>query len=146
MYFIKDLKQFLQGKSQKILSTSAFLMVALLSFVGGTLFQKDRVVEGSKLVITVPDYEAKKQTLIEEQKGATLPLPTDGSGTQPIAKQVTSDPGKSQVNCPYVGSKNSDKYHKATCGVVKRIKPENRRCFDSPQVAEASGYQPGCVQ
>ncbi len=119
-------------------------MVAVLSFVGGTLFQKDQVVEESKLVITVPDYEAKEQVLTEEQKGA---LPPSDSAMVPIAKEVTpTQEVQSQTNCPYVGSKNSDKYHLATCGVVKRIKPENRRCFASPQVAEASGYIPGCLK
>ncbi|MEK9174071.1 MAG: hypothetical protein AAB845_02275 [Patescibacteria group bacterium] len=145
MRLIELLQEQLQGKSQKILSTSAFLMVAVLSFVGGTLFQKDRIVEEPKLVITVPDYETKKQTLIEEQTG-TLPAPTESS-LVPIAQEITpTTPPESQANCLYVGSKNSDKYHKASCGVVKRIKPENRRCFASPQVAEASGYKPGCVQ
>ncbi len=145
MSSIEFLQDWFRGKSQKILSTSAFLLVAVLSFVGGTLFQKDQVVEESKLVITVPDYEAKKQTLTEEQKGA-LPAPGEGSMV-PIAKEVTpNNVGEAQANCPYVGSKNSDKYHLASCGVVKRIKPENRRCFASPQVAEASGYMPGCAK
>lgn len=134
------IQNWFQEKGQKLLSTSAFLMVAGLSFVGGTLFEKDHTVEEPKLVITVPDYEAKKQMLIEEQRGTTL---------TPVVKEETSSSAlqdESQTNCPYVGSKNSDKYHLATCGVVKRIKPENKRCFASPQVAEASGYSPGCVK
>lgn len=144
MSSLKFLQDWFQGKSQKILSTSAFLMVAGLSFVGGTLFQKDQAVEESKLVITVPDYTAKEKTLIEEQRGT---LPSSDSAMVPIAKDVTpTQEVQSQTNCPYVGSKNSDKYHLASCGVVKRIKPENRRCFASPEVAEASGYMPGCVQ
>jgi len=134
------IQNWFQEKGQKLLSTSAFLMVAGLSFVGGTLFEKDNTVEEPKLVITVPDYEAKKQMLIEEQRGTTL-TPTVKEETPPSVIQ-----SESQTNCPYVGSKNSDKYHLATCGVVKRIKPENKRCFASPQVAEASGYSPGCVK
>jgi len=141
------IQNWFQEKGQKLLSTSAFLMMAGLSFVGGTLFQKDHTVEEPKLVITVPDYEAKKQILIEEQKG-TVPIPAEPT----LAPVVKGEPSssviqeESQTNCPYVGSKNSDKYHSATCGVVKRIKPENRRCFASPQVAEASGYSQGCVK
>lgn len=144
MRLIVFLQDWLCDKSQKILSTSAFLMVAALSFVGGTLFQKDQVVEESKLIITVPDYEAKKQDLIKEQTGM-VPAPSPDSTVPSVVEAVPTAP-ESATNCPYVGSKNSDKYHKASCGVVKRIKPENRRCFASPQVAEGSGYKAGCLQ
>ena len=49
-------------------------------------------------------------------------------------------------NCPFVGSRNSDKYHAAGCAVVKRIKPENRVCFTSEDDARAKRYQAGCLK
>lgn len=36
-----------------------------------------------------------------------------------------------KVDCLYVGSKNSDIYHKPDCKWAKRIKPENLICFKS---------------
>ena len=42
----------------------------------------------------------------------------------------------------YVGSKNSDKYHKPDCYYVTRILPENLRIFSSKSAAESAGYVP----
>lgn len=41
---------------------------------------------------------------------------------------------------PYVGNKNSKKYHKVSCRFVKEMKPENRTEFPSIQAAEEAGY------
>lgn len=49
-------------------------------------------------------------------------------------------------NCPFVGSKNSTKYHLSTCAVAKRIKPENRVCFSSQEEAQKRGYVPSCLK
>jgi hypothetical protein len=139
-------KDWLQSKSQSILTTSAFALMAGLSFIGGTLFQKDHASQATPLVINVPDYEAMKQDVLKQEQGV---IPVAGeSNLDPVAKVVQESAPKeeSQSNCPYVGSKNSDKYHKASCGIVKRIKLENRRCFATPQIAEASGYVAGCIQ
>ncbi len=58
----------------------------------------------------------------------------------------TASPAIDQRTCPYVGSRNSNKYHLVTCAVAKRIKPENRVCFASPEDAQAKNYQPGCIK
>lgn len=50
------------------------------------------------------------------------------------------------AECRYVGSKNSNKYHLASCAVAKRIKPENRLCFASQEDAERRGYVPSCLK
>jgi len=42
----------------------------------------------------------------------------------------------------FVGSKNSDVYHYPSCRYAKRIKPENRVYFDTPEEAIAAGYHP----
>ncbi len=41
-----------------------------------------------------------------------------------------------------VGSKNSDKYHKSTCPLAQKIKPENMVKFDSAADAVKAGYAP----
>lgn len=148
MNIFTQIKSFWQEQGQKVLSGAAFVLVALISFIGGAVFQNDHLDKGTKLVINIPDYEAKKEVLKQEQN---TPLPsTAPSALEPVAKELpmitTPNNQALDKNCPYIGSKNSTKYHAATCGVVKRIKPENRRCFASPQIAEASGYVAGCTR
>lgn len=150
MNIFTQIKSFWQQQGQKVLSGSAFVLVVITSFLGGTLFQKDHLDTGAKLVINIPDYDAKREALKQEQ---TTSLPEEaGTLGEPIAQSVAQPSAMLSANpaidknCPYVGSKNSTKYHLASCGVVKRIKPENRRCFASPQVAEASGYVAGCTK
>jgi hypothetical protein len=42
----------------------------------------------------------------------------------------------------FVGSITSRKYHSPECGWARRIAPENRLCFASPEAAQAFGYRP----
>jgi hypothetical protein len=147
MDYLWQIKDWLKDKAGSILASSAFVLMAGLSFVGGTLFQKDQNEPSAPLVINIPDYEARTAEVLKTEQGT--PEPTSQANLDPVANTVvetTPLKEESLSKCPYVGSKNSDKYHLASCGVVKRIKPENRRCFASPQVAEASGYQAGCLK
>ena len=49
---------------------------------------------------------------------------------QNIGAWVCKDP---KEGCLYVGSKNSDKYHKIDCTYAKKIKPENLVCYHSDE-------------
>ena len=49
---------------------------------------------------------------------------------QNIGAWVCKDP---KEGCLYVGSKNSDKYHKVDCTYAKKIKPENLVCYHSEE-------------
>lgn len=42
----------------------------------------------------------------------------------------------------YLASRNSTKYHKQTCRIAKRIKPDNVITFASPEDAANAGYEP----
>lgn len=42
----------------------------------------------------------------------------------------------------YVGSKNSNKYHKKTCASAKKIKKYNKITFKSKKQAKRMGYKP----
>lgn len=57
-------------------------------------------------------------------KGAVLPIP------------------KSSYKGKYVGSKNSNRFHRPDCKWAKRIKPANRVWFDTRQQALKAGYVP----
>ncbi len=138
--------QFCKEKSSKILPAIGILLMTSLSFLGGTFFQKDHATSQGKVIINIPDYEAKKESLKKEQSAisVTLPSTTVTTHVEPAVSQVPD--ANVEKDCPYVGSKNSTKYHLATCGVAKRIKLENRRCFASEAIAKASGYVAGCVK
>lgn len=49
---------------------------------------------------------------------------------------------KSVKKGKYVGSKNSDKYHKKTCTFAKKIKKYNKVTFKSKSQAKRMGYKP----
>ncbi len=44
-----------------------------------------------------------------------------------------------------VASKEGGKYHRATCGLAKNIKPENKITFKTKAEAEKAGYKPCAV-
>jgi len=48
----------------------------------------------------------------------------------------------SSINCTYIGSVNSNRFHYAICGLAKRIRPENRICFNSSEDVKKRGYIP----
>jgi methylphosphotriester-DNA--protein-cysteine methyltransferase len=60
--------------------------------------------------------------------------------------QNTEAESISEENCPFVGSKNSDKFHIPDSAPAKRIKPENRVCFSSEEEALEEGYEPGTLE
>ena len=73
---------------------------------------------------------------ISEPAAAPVPDPAPESPT-PVAEAVS--PKSSGV---YVGSVDSDKYHKPSCRFAKEILPENEIWFDSAEEAQNSGYSP----
>lgn len=66
----------------------------------------------------------------------TTPKPTKNPTPKPTEKPPVSSQGR------YVGSIDSDKYHRPSCRWVKKILPENEIWFDSAEDAEAQGYSP----
>lgn len=71
----------------------------------------------------------------------------------PPAKTVTFTPVPQTISVPsvpqvapvtakvFVGSVNSDKYHKPSCEWAKKILPANEVWFSSAQDAQSNGYQ-----
>lgn len=146
---LKVLWQGVLEKGEKILISSVFLSSLVLAFLGGGLYKGDQG-EAPRLVINVPDYQ---KAALEFKNTSLEPLSQSQEGAsrvEPVAATVSGADSSLQAtdtqNCPYLGSKNSDKYHLATCSVAKRIKAVNVRCFATPEIAEASGYKPGCLK
>lgn len=78
---------------------------------------------------TIRMISDKKSLEIQESKSS------DDDGDP----QDDGQSGKEKEEGPFVGSKNSDVYHKSDCPDVERIKPENRVYFSSEEEAQADG-------
>ncbi|MCW1888331.1 MAG: hypothetical protein KIH67_002145 [Candidatus Moranbacteria bacterium] len=146
---LKVLWQGVREKGEKILISSVFLSSLALAFLGGGLYKGDQG-EVPHLVINVPDYQKAALEFKNVSPEAFSQPQEEAPRVEPVAAAVSGADISLQAtdtqNCPYLGSKNSDKYHLATCGVAKRIKAANVRCFATPEIAEASGYKPGCLK
>lgn len=56
------------------------------------------------------------------------------------ANQNSSPAPASQPAKKYVGSVNSDKYHRSSCEWARKIKPNNEIWFSSAEDAHSQGY------
>ncbi|MCI0471031.1 MAG: hypothetical protein L0Y73_05175 [Candidatus Aminicenantes bacterium] len=127
----------------KIVLAIGIILIAAVSFEAGYL-------EGQK----------NKQESIIVNKAACAPCPkanelaggseSAGAKTNSVKTEAatgTTEPASAEASagkqqtCAFVASKNSDKYHLATCQWAARIKPENKICFSSSEEAAKRGYQ-----
>lgn len=69
-----------------------------------------------------------------------------GESGQRVGATVGDTRSLQQGTCAFVASRNSKLFHAATCAVVKRIKPENKLCFQEKGEAEARGLKQGCMK
>ena len=58
------------------------------------------------------------------------------------ANQSNSAAPATQPVKKFVGSINSDKYHRPNCEWAKKIRPDNAVWFSSPEEAKNTGYKP----
>ena len=125
--------------NEKIVLVIGIILIAAVSFEAGYL-------EGQK----------NKQASVVVNKTACAPCPENNQTTkasESTASAGTNNPNGSSENqkteapttepqtCSFVASKNSDKYHLASCQWAARIKPENKICFSSTEEAQKRGYQ-----
>lgn len=129
------IKEFWLKYEAKVVLILAFILVAAISFEGGIL--KGQKMPQNPIIIEKPvESNVPNQNAPEGQN-----LPSE-------EKKTTPGPNIPDQSCAYIGSKNSDKYHLPTCPYAKRIKPENRTCFSSPDEAKSKGYVPdsNCIK
>ncbi len=107
-------------------------------YIDGTMFNKTLLSEGYARIATYPpnvkyveDFTAIQKQAREGNKG----LWSEETFNSEVVPEVKS-------SGTYVGSLNSDKYHKPTCRHAKNIESFNEIWFDTIQEAKASGYNP----
>jgi hypothetical protein len=136
---ISDKKAFLSKifslHKERILVFVALLAASALSFEAGWLEGSAR--QSEPLIIRLPAAVQTTESVSESPETASVSTVTPASGVEAAPNTAA---------CVFVGSRNSDKYHLSTCGVAKRIKPENRVCFSSKEDAERRGYVAGCLK
>lgn len=127
--------QFWLKYEEKIILVIGIILIAAVSFEAGYL-------QGQK----------NKQEPVVVSKTACAPCPknenadnnTSASSADNSQNSATKNQDKTNTDnqkCAFVASKNSNKYHLATCQFAQKIKPENKICFPSADEAIARGYQ-----
>ncbi len=119
-----------------------------LILVGGLCFEAGLLQgnTGKEVVVqfSVPPLPIMENQVSSREVGSpTESVSTVGEILQPVNQKITEKPPQ---DCRFVGSKNSTKYHLATCAVARRIKLENRVCFASQEEAQKRGYVPSCLK
>lgn len=140
-----QIKKFFKEKEDKFVLISSFVLVAIISFEAGYL--RGQSFKENPLIVEKPVLETREvvtDSAPEKNKTDTLTNNFLSASTNEPSKSLPASP----KNCPFVGSKNSDKYYPPDCQWAKRIKPENLVCFSSAEEAHQKGYQPAksCVK
>ena len=112
----------------------AFLLVSLLSFEAGVL--QRALKEGEPLMVRIP----------EQTPPVAMPTRVQDKLVPESAEITKGSANNQNEKCALVGSKKSNKYHLPASRCAQQIKPENKVCFESVDVAKASGYLPGCLE
>jgi len=131
------MSQFWLKYEQKIVLAAGIILVAAVSFEAGYLHgQKNK---NEPIVVNkVATVENANAAACQNQADANNSKNTSANSKSASAENTaTIDAQK----CAYVASKNSNKYHLATCQFAQKIKPENRICFASADEAIKRGYQ-----
>lgn len=130
---VSRVREFAVRERGRIALFFGILLVGVVSFEAGFLSGVAR--SSQPLVVNVP-VEANVSGGQVAGSSTESAVPSDAG-----AKAVPDASG-----CAFIGSRNSTLYHRPTCAVAKRIKPENVVCFTSAEDAQSKGYRAGCIK
>ncbi len=122
------IKEFLIKHEIKLALAGGFILVALISFETGYL--EGKKIQGKPIIIEKP---------VEYAKAAQESAPVASIAADSQQPKGVAGVSSTAQNCPFVGSKNSDKVHVPSCSFAKRIKPENLVCFKNLESATGQG-------
>ncbi len=116
---------------EKIILAIGIILIAGIAFEAGFLQGE----KNKKEPVVVNKVAASTECAANETANAD-------SANQPAEKPPAQNTTVTDTkNCPYVASKNSNKYHLASCQFAAKIKPENKICFSSADEAQKRGFQ-----
>lgn len=132
------IRQWFSENKERLLVLLGVLLVGSLCFEAGLL--QGKATPGASLQLTIPAAPS------EDISPKTIAPVLESPASAPVLVGEPVAAKESGMPCVFVGSKNSNKYHLATCPVAKRIKLENRICFSSKEEAEKRGYSASCLK
>lgn len=130
---LQKVKIFWEKYEEKVVLGVGILLIAAISFEVGIL-QGHKLEQKTLVIEKAPEIAWNDATSPNKVLGAE----TSASGAP--AKTLVEGEGSTNKECAFVGSKNSDKYHRPDCRWAKNIKPENLVCFKSEEEAKSRGY------
>ncbi len=141
----KLVRTFWEEHEQKVVLSMGMVLVAFISFEVGILQgqkwqQKPLIIEktNGQVCEAFSEKTNLKENITSKSKASTTFKENKLSEEKLLGERKS---------CVFVGSKNSNKYHKMSCRFAKRIKPENIVCFKSKEDAKEKGYVPAhCVK
>lgn len=118
-------------------------ILAKLDSLGASVYRTDEV---GTIVVTsdgnsLSFNKAASKIVAPKPTPKPTPEPTEEIKPTPKPTDKPTDPPTIEQKV-YVGSTQSNKYHKPTCRHAKNIKPENEIWFDSAKEAFLNGYEP----
>jgi hypothetical protein len=137
MSFLREAREWLELHHRNIFVLSGVLVVGALAFESG--FLRGQLAQSEPLIISIP-------SVAESQNNEKTQTVAENPSANTEQKNAPATEPQRTGQCPFVGSRNSNKYHLATCAVAKRIKPENKVCFASKEDAEKRGYVASCIK
>lgn len=142
MSILSNFKESLIGQfwlkyEQKIVLAVGIILIAAVAFEAGYL-QGQKHKHEPVVVNKIASTEVSSSNSCAAQ--------TETSGTKNTSAGNSAALGENTAvpdnqKCSFVASKNSNKYHLATCQFAQKIKPENKICFSSADEAIKRGYQ-----
>ena len=133
---LEKVKIFWEKYERRVVLVVGFILVAVISFgvgvlQGNKLDQKTLVIEKAPTEIALASTKAQQASVL----GVESNKDSKTESTAPTGE------------CLFVGSKNSNKYHKPDCRWAKNIKAENLVCFKNEEEARSKGYMgdKGCM-
>lgn len=121
------IKEFFLKNEEKLVLFVGFSLISVISFQFGIM--KGKKMHQEPFII---------EKGIEDQNTAQKPV---DAILEPRANDysIKGTELKTKNSCAFVGSKNSDKFYAPTCQWAKRIKTENKVCYENEQEAIAKG-------
>lgn len=138
----QKIKEWFGENKDRLLIVVGLFLVSIFAFEAGVIYSSTQ--DQKPLVLSIPAPPSENEVVSE--KSVVLGVTTSGQSNPSVKTSLEANPNGGEKNCVFVGSKNSNKYHLATCAVAKRIKVENKVCFSSKEDAEKRGYIASCLK
>jgi hypothetical protein len=140
MSIISRIKESAFGKfwlkyEKNIVILAGLILISAVSFEAGYLHGQKEKPESVAVNKVACAPCPKNEDADNINSGKTIAIQSNQTSSQTLKQPVVES-----KECTFVASKNSNKYHLATCQWAQRIKPENKICFSSKEEAEGRGY------